>query len=262
MAERLICERCHSGKFPLHPDEVKEEEDYCVFCGNGETRAECLFQGQPACINCKMSNKRHTKSPAGSIHSQYMLLPPGRLDERSQDGSVRSFATSQSSVFTESRSRNPVSTEFLKANAFLQKYVGSERESLVPLYDSQTDGLSAATFHAKCDDCKHGIIVVVSLTNDYEVAGFSWKGIRRGTAECCDVQAGGAIIAQGEVKFVVFRDKYVINEREGIRFSRKSDLYLNFDHLASSQCNFDQTLAQTPGWTDWISAVRVYKLLA
>ena len=46
----------------------------------------------------------------------------------------------------------------------------------------------------------------MQLSLGYEIAGFSWKGIRRGCPESCDVQVGGAIIRNGEFSFMQFQD--------------------------------------------------------
>ena len=283
MVERLICEGCDTGRLLIRPDEAKEEENYCAYCPADGTRAECLFQGKPACVNCKINKKSQTKSPAGSIRSERVEPPQtnwlaqlkNKKDSRtgSADGSLSpgrsrtSGAQLHATMITaaldralHSRNSSQVSSEFLKANAFLLKYVGKQKQELVPLYDSIQDGLSAHAFHSKCDDSKDGIIVILSLAPGYEVAGFSWKGIRKGCPENSDVQAGGAIIRHSHFEFVVFSDNFVINEPEGIRFSRKSDLYVNFDQLTSSVCNFDKKLANNPLWTDWISSIKVYKL--
>lgn len=286
MIDRLICERCDERKLPIYPEEHKEEETHCSYCPhNSRMFAECLVKGKPSCANCKINQKSQTKSPASSLRSGAIEFPGTNRfnqvsDKRSMQsgGSYDEFNTplkSPSSISAmqeittkieksfqsiHSRRSSQVQTEFLKANNFLTKYVSGSFHELTVLYDSQRDAYSSNTFHAKCDDSKGGIIIVISLGGGYEIAAFSWKGIRKGCPENSDVQIGGAIIKNNDFEFHNFQDQFVINEPEGVRFSRKSDLYLNFDNISASICNFDKKLANNPNWTNWIQEISVYKL--
>ena len=284
MAYRLICEYCDERKLPTFSEDFKREEMLCVYCPkNEEMEASCLFKGKPCCTNCKTCHKSLTKSPKGSIRSERLDVPQrGFAPERRATLTRNSFEDTNSPFISpnsmtgaheyaykieqtlsralHSRTSSQVNTEFLKAHTFLTKYVNNCFNEITPLYDSHVDGYNSITFHQKCDDSKGGMIIIISFGALYEIAAFTWKGIRKGCVESTDVQVGGAIIKDNEFEFVNFYDQFVINEPEGIRFSRKSDLYINFDDISRSVCNFDKKLANSPNWASTIQEISVYKL--
>ena len=281
MAARLICEHCDNRTLSQHKEENKTGELACLYCPVEEMPAIGLFQGKPCCINCKINQRSQTISPSGSIRSERVDLVSvktsiqiekkaayvGRSCEdlagafRSHNPIAGAKPVSNSTLkYHDQGSFSQVNTEFLKANAFLLRYVSKSCTLPAPLYDSSVDGFSARVFHSKCDESKAGIIIIVSLGSGYEIAAFSWKGNRKWCVENSDVQLGGAKITDGQFEFVSFQDQFIINEAEGIRFSRMSDLYLNLDNIHMSVCNFDRKLASNPRWTSWIHDITVYKL--
>lgn len=267
----LICADCDDGKLPRFADEEKYEETMCAYC-QFEMEAECLVDGRPACIDCKMNKKSQMKSPAGSVRSDNKSTISGisstRHERRDSKVSNYRYPLTTTHEFAQKvervlapykRGDSNVPPESVKANIFLQKYTSDRFQDLVHLYNTHNDGYSGSSFHGKVDN-KGGIIIIILLASGYEIGAYSWKGIKKGKHEENDVQSGGVIIKNGAYEFVSFPDQYVINEPEGVRFSRSSSLYLNFDDLEESVCNFDKNLAGNEAWTRLIREISVYRL--
>ena len=252
MENRHVCKHCEDSQIFICYDEHKEEELSCSFCPQP---SECLYKGKSCCVSCRGHQLTQSRSRQGSIRSD-KLNTLNRITPSSDNDSM----ISHSSIYHSptNKAEKQVSTEFVKAHNFLQKYL--RNSDMVSLYDSRKDGYSSRAFHSKCEDSKGGLIILIVLKIGYAVAGFTWKGIRRSCKESLDVQAGGAIIKENAIDFVSFSDQVVFNENEGIRFSRASDLYINFDDLESSICKFDRKLAHKDGWTSWIKCILAYKL--
>ena len=263
MSDCFICEECDNGTYNLQTDETKAEELTCSFCSS---EADCLLEGKAACVNCKMNRRARHKSPAGSFLSDHdshrgvkktivldTLKPPG--------STIASALLKGMEAHGHKRGDSSVPVEHFRAHKFLQKYIVGDFAELVCLYNTKSHGMNAAAFHGKCDDCKHGLIVIVKLTLGYQIAAFTWKGIRKGISQANDSQMGGAIIKNNNFEFVSFRDKLVYSVPEGIRFSTENDLYLNFDDKERSLCGFDQRLRGSQQWTTYIDEISVYKLL-
>ncbi|CAG9317016.1 unnamed protein product [Blepharisma stoltei] len=284
MGDLLICKECDKGNLPLYAHEEKTEEYMCVYC-QYEMEAECLVDGQPCCVECKMNRKSQMKSPAGSIRSEKFETGSTRMGgPGSTFGGDRSTARTVTNIedapkstprgtpgfidnvgksldkLIHRRADSNLSAEHFKAHRFLQKYIAHNFNELTCLYDSRNDGRSSVAFHRKCDDSKGGIIMIITLSLGYEIAAWSWKGIRKGCTQNSDVQMGGAIIQNNSFDFCSFADQVIINEPEGIRFSSESDLYMNFDYLERSVCNFDKRLKGNARWTTYIEEISVYKL--
>lgn len=264
MSDFLICEECDNGTYNVNSEENKVEEYLCVFC-KFDSEAECLVDGQPSCVNCKMNRKSQHKSPCGSIRSDSGSVKgvkaiAARDSLKVPGKSIVGSLIRGMEMHGHKRGDSSVSVECFKAHKFLQKYTTNNLNELVCLYNSVTDGISASAFHAKCDDCKHGIIVIIKLTLGYEIAGFSWKGIRKGISQVNDSQMGGVVIKNNSFEFSQFQDKMIYSLPEGIRFSTENDLYLNFDDMAKSLCGFDPRLKSNQLWTTYIEKITAYKL--
>ena len=263
MGDYFICEECDNGTYNLQTEEIKQEELTCVFCSSD---AEILFEGQPSCVNCKMNRRAHHKSPAGSFRSDHestptLKRPTVRDILKPPSMTIANTLMRGMEIHGHKRGDSTVPVEHFRAHKFLQKYITGSLAELACLYSTRSDGMSGAVFHEKCDDCKHGLIVIVSLSLGYQIAAFTWKGIRKGISQANDSQMGGAIIKNNHFEFVSFKDKLVYSVPEGIRFSTENDLYLNFDDKDKSLCGFDQRLQGTQMWTTYIDEISVFKLL-
>lgn len=198
MGDLLICKECDKGNLPLYAHEEKTEEYRCVYC-QYEMEAECLVDGQPACVECKMNRKSQIKSPAGSIRSERLesgsvrmggsnsnLDRASNIDRGSNRGgedppirTPRGTAGFINNVekslekLVHRRVDSSVSPEYYKAHRFLQKYITNNFNELTCLYDWKNDEKTSAAFHRKCDDSKGGIILIISLSLGYEIAAFS-----------------------------------------------------------------------------------------
>lgn len=264
MSDFLVCEQCSKGDISIFQEEYKIEEHICVFCRHGE--AECLVDGLPTCVPCKMNKKIKHKSPAGSIQSDngsYKSPPKKRQNDPEKSIIPKNIADRLIEcldIYNHKRGDSSVAVEFYKAHKFLQKYVSNNHSELVILYNTKSDGFKGNIFHARCDDCKNGLIIIVSLTLGYEIAAFTWKGIRRGMPQGNDSQMGGAIIRNGTFELIPLKDNIIYSMPEGIRFSSENDLYLNFDVKEKSLCNFDERLKGNATWTTYIEKISVYKL--
>ncbi|OMJ83877.1 hypothetical protein SteCoe_15104 [Stentor coeruleus] len=265
MNDFLVCDECNKGEINFLQEENKIEEYICIFCKHGE--AECLVDGQPTCVTCKMNKKNQHKSPAGSIRSNNssskQSVPKKRQPETPKSGVPKNMADQLKQcidICNHKRGDSSVSVEFFKAHKFLQKYTNHNFNELVLLYKTINDGFKASTFHTRCDDCKNGLVIIVSLSLGYEIGAFTWKGIRKGIPQANDPQMGGAFIRADSFEFVPFKDNIVFSLQEGIRFGSDNDLYLNFDAKEKSICNFDPRLKGNTMWTTYIENVSVYKL--
>ena len=213
-----------------------------------------------------MNRKTQNKSPAGSIrsdHDSFKGTAQRSSIEPPKPASSKNIAIQLKKsleMHVHKRGDSAVSVEFFKAHKFLQKYITNNFNEISCIFNTTNDGFNSAAFHSKCDDCKNGIIVIISLTLDYEIAAFSWKGIRKGISQFNDSQMGGAIIKNNSFEFVAFKDNIVYSLQEGIRFSSENDLYLNFDDKDKSICNFDQKLKRNQLWTSFIQEISVYRL--
>ncbi|OMJ65123.1 hypothetical protein SteCoe_39181 [Stentor coeruleus] len=265
MSDFLVCEECNKGDDSIFQEEYKIEEHICVFCRYGE--AECLVDGQPTCVPCKMNNKIENKSSAGSINSDrgsYKSSPKKHQNVTINKSVIPKNIADQLKqcidIYNHKRGDSSVAVEFYKAHKFLQKYISNNHSELVVLYNTKSDGFKGDTFHSRCDDCKNGLIIIISLTLGYEIAGFTWKGIRRGIPQINDLQMGGAIIKNDSFEIIPFKDNLVYSVPEGIKFSSENDLYFNFDAKEKSLCNFDMRLKGNSIWGTYIEKVLVYKL--
>ena len=80
------------------------------------------------------------------------------------------------------------------------------------------------------------------MGSGYEVAAFSWTGIRQDCSE--NSQVDGMIIKKNAREFLTFTNQFVINEPEGIRCSRNTEVSVNFDKVEYSICNFEKKLEE------------------
>ncbi|OMJ92650.1 hypothetical protein SteCoe_4523 [Stentor coeruleus] len=264
MSDFLVCDECNKGEISIFQEENKIEEYICIFCKHGE--AECLVDGQPTCVTCKMNKKNQQKSPSGSIrsnNSSKQSIPKRRQTEALKSEVPKNMADQLKQcidIYNHKRGDSSVSVEFFKAHKFLQKYINHNFNELVVLYTTKNDGFKGSTFHARCDDCKNGLIIIISLTLGYEIGAFTWKGIRKGISQANDSQMGGVFIKPDLFELVPFKDNSVFSLQEGIRFSSDNDLYLNFDVKEKSICNFDPRLKGNAMWTTYIENISIYKL--
>jgi hypothetical protein len=264
MTDFLICDECDKGDLRVFPEETKVEEYICQLCKYGE--AECLVDGLPACVGCKMNKRNQNKSPAGSIRSdngstnalKRRLLEPPLKTLASKN--IADQLKKSLEIHVHKRGDSSVAVEFYKAHKFLQKYTAGNLQELVCLYSSKNEGFASNQFHKKCDDSKSGLIVIIKLTLGYEIAAFSWKGIRKGMTQANDPQMGGGFIRSNTFDLVPFKDNVIYSLPEGIRFSSDNDLYLNFDDKERSLCNFDPRLKGNQLWTSYIEEVSAYRL--
>ncbi|OMJ89256.1 hypothetical protein SteCoe_8644 [Stentor coeruleus] len=265
MGESPVCEECYIGditKGKLSED-GKAEEYTCLFCNNGE--AECLYQGKPSCISCKSNKKNKDKSPATSIRSDSGSRKGNfnTVKDFSRPVPPQSIAEQFKKIIeinTHRRGDSSVSVQFYKAHKFLQKYTSNCFNEILCLYNSKRDGMKSTTFHEKCDECKYGIIMILRLCTGYEIAGFTWKGIKKGNFQINDSQMGGAFIRDTKFELVPFKDNIVYSLPEGIRFSSENDLYVNFDDISKCLCTFDSRLKGNQIWSSYIEEISVYKL--
>jgi hypothetical protein len=266
MSDFLICDECDKGDYKIYHEENKVEEYICSYCV--ESEAECLVDGQPACVGCKMNKKTQNKSPADSIRSDQGSYKGNTSRISIEHSNLKPTATKNISdqlkknleMHIHKRGDSTVPVEYYKAHKFLQKYITNNFNELLCIYNTTNDGFNPSSFHSKCDDCKNGIIIIISLSLEYEIAAFSWKGIRRGIIQASDNQMGGALIRQNSFEFVPFKDNIVYNLPEGIRFSSDNDLYLNFNEKEKSICNFDPRSKVNQLWTSNILEISVYRL--
>ncbi|OMJ89483.1 hypothetical protein SteCoe_8386 [Stentor coeruleus] len=264
MNEFLVCNECSKGEMTLFQEENKEEEYICVFCNHGE--AEYLIDGQPGCIECKHNKKNKHRSSASSLRSEKDIIQtsPTKLTAVHEKSGVPNNIAEQLKLCMEICNHRPgdstVSVEMYKAHKFLQKYISKSQNELIALYNTKNDGFSAMAFHSRCDDCKNGLIIILSLNLGYEIAAFTWKGIRKNISKTNDSQMGGAFINSNSFELVPFNDSTVFSLAEGIRFGADNSLYLNFDVKEKSLCNFDPRLKDNLLWTSYIVEITIYKL--
>ena len=177
MGEFLVCDECDKGDYKIYHEDDKVEEYLCVYC-KYESEAECLVDGQPACVTCKMNKKSQNKSPAGSIRSNpdsHKVAKPKTFLEPTKPEPTKNIVNQLKKgmdVYSHKRGDSTVSVEYYKAHKFLQKYITHNFHELVCLYNSKNDQLTSTAFHNKCDDCKLGIIIIIML-DGYEIAAFS-----------------------------------------------------------------------------------------
>lgn len=274
MSDFFVCPDCGEDEYRVFREEDKVEETICEYCKHAG--AECLLEGKPSCASCKMNRKTQIKSPAGSYRSDSSLSKPTKAIANSFAEQLKHGIKSKISLredFNDSevpsspaivhkRGESAVPADLLKGHHFLQKYVSGHVAELVLLYNSQQHGMSSAAFHSKCDDSKNGLIVIVSLTHGMQIAGFTWKGIRKGTGNANDTQLGGAVIKDGSFELFKFKNNIVFNVAEGIKFSSESDLYINFDDKSKCLCNFVAQFRGNSSWTEDIEDIKAYRLLA
>lgn len=264
MSEFLVCNECSKGEMTLFPEENKEEEYICVFCNHGE--AEYLIDGQPGCIECKHNKKNKLRSPASSLRSSIdnnQTSPTKFPTVHEKPGVPKNMAEQLKlcmEICNHKTGDSSVSVEMYKAHKFLQKYIAKSDNELISLYNSKNDMWSARNFHSRCDDCKNGLIIIISLNLGYEIAAFTWKGIRKNISKTNDSQMGGAFINNNSFELVPFNDNTVFSLAEGIRFGADNSLYLNFDVKGKSLCNFDPRLKDNSLWSSYIIEITVYKL--
>ena len=273
MSEFFVCPDCGEDEYRILREEDKVEETICEYCKHAG--AECLVDGRPSCVSCKMNRKTQVKSPAGSFRSDNSRSKPTKVIASSFAEQLKhgiksripnrkdsaEYETPSIPAIVHKRGESGIPADLLKGHSFLQRYVNGNGAELVMLYNSKVDGMSSVAFHGKCDDSKNGLIIIVALTQGVQIAAFSWKGIRRGIGNSNDSQLGGAIIRGNTFELSKFKNNIIYYVAEGIKFSSESDLYLNFDDKDKCICNFIDQFRGNNAWTENIEEIKAYRLL-